>query len=316
MERKKGKSLLKFVDDYTVVDIETTGNSLYYDKILEISAAKYRSNQLIAQFSSLVQCDRKISSFITELTGINNEMLADAPVLSDVLSDFIDFVGNDIILGHNVSFDINFLYDSIASTFDYCLNNDFIDTLRLSRRILRFLENHKLSTIANHFEIERIIHRGLIDCDVTNQVYQQIRRNVMSDELDSEGNLKLKFTPSDTKYHTNLSLIQPSVSSEEIRKYCDEFFFEKNVVITGKLSFYTKKELGQIIVNQGGYFSDSVNCKTNVLILGNTDYQESIYNKKSAKHMKAEKLLSQGSDIRIIDENTAYLLLGLRNTST
>ena len=153
MERKKGKSLLKFVDDYTVVDIETTGNSLYYDKILEISAAKYRSNQLVAQFSSLVQCNRKISSFITELTGINNEMLADAPELSDVLRDFIDFVGNDIILGHNVNFDINFLYDSIASTFDYCLNNDFIDTLRLSRRILRFLENHRLSTIAYHFVV-------------------------------------------------------------------------------------------------------------------------------------------------------------------
>ncbi|MDP2813506.1 MAG: exonuclease domain-containing protein [Erysipelotrichaceae bacterium] len=311
MHRKKGLSLLKFLDDYTVVDIETTGNSLYYDEIIEISALKYRNNILFDQFSSLVQCDRKISPFIYELTGISNEMIADAPRLSEVLGDFINFIGDDIILGHNVNFDINFLYDSAARLFNHSLSNDFVDTLRLSRRIMHVLENHKLTTIANHFRIERSTHRGLVDCEVTHHVYQKIRERVNPDDLDLNGNLRLILNPTGTNYQDNLSTIQPTVSYEELLMYGDEFFFEKNVVITGKLSCFTKQELGQIIVNQGGYFSDSMNYKTNILILGNTDYQESIYNAKSGKHIKAEKMLAQGFDIIIIDENTAYSLLGL-----
>ncbi|MBV1708982.1 MAG: hypothetical protein KMY54_03895 [Erysipelothrix sp.] len=311
MTRNKGESLLRFVDDYTVVDIETTGTSLYYDEIIEISASKYRNNELVGRFSNLVKCNRVINPFISELTGISNDMISEAPPLTEVLVEFLDFVGDDIILGHNVNFDINFLYDSALKLFNHKLCNNFIDTLRLSRRVLRVLDNHQLTTIANHFGIERSVHRGLIDCEVTHYVYQKIRQNVKPEDLDINGNLKLVINPSISKYQENLSSIQPTVYYDELIKHCDDFFFEKNVVITGKLSYFTKLELGQIIVNQGGYFSDSVNGKTNILILGNSDYQESIYNTKSGKHLKAEKMLSQGFDIKIIDENTAYSLLGL-----
>jgi DNA polymerase III subunit epsilon len=182
---------------------------------------------LIKHFSTLIKCDREISPFIFELTGISDEMIAEAPRLQDVIDKFIEFVGDDIIIGHNVNFDINFLYDSILQFKNYNLSNDFIDTLRLTRRIIRELDNHRLTTIVYHFGIERNIHRGFEDCEVTNSVYQKIRRLINEDELDSEGNIKPIVKPKD--YTKALSTIQPTVEISELFNYINDFFFEKTL---------------------------------------------------------------------------------------
>lgn len=111
----KGKSLLVFPDDYTVIDIETTGLDPLFDDIIEIAGIKYRENKEIERFQSLINPGRKIGDFIVELTGITNEMLLDAPSIETVLPRFLEFVGNDTIVGHNVHFDINFIYDNVEN---------------------------------------------------------------------------------------------------------------------------------------------------------------------------------------------------------
>ena len=92
----KGKSLLVIENDY----IETTGLDTSYDEILELGAVKYSGGVEVSRFQSLVKPEYEISEFITELTGITNEMVANAPSISDVLPDFLNFISQSLLVGH------------------------------------------------------------------------------------------------------------------------------------------------------------------------------------------------------------------------
>ena len=107
MERQKGKSLLNLPKDYCVVDLETTGLDSEYDEILELAAIRVRNNQVVDTYSQLVKPEEEIDEFIQRLTGITNEMIANAENIEITLPKFLAFVGDDILVGHNVNFDIN-----------------------------------------------------------------------------------------------------------------------------------------------------------------------------------------------------------------
>lgn len=172
----KGKSLIKRVSDYTVVDIETTSLDSFSGEIVEISAVRVRNNEIVDTFSYLIKVEEEIGTFTTRLTGITNLMiLKEGKDLVFVLESFLEFIGKDIIIGHNVNFDINFLYDSILNNLGLYLTNDYIDTLRLSRRYLKQLSHHKLDDLIGYYNLEiRDKHRALNDCILTNEVYQKL----------------------------------------------------------------------------------------------------------------------------------------------
>lgn len=173
MREHKGKSLIKDLDDYVVLDIETTSLDDFYGEILEISAIKVRNKKEVDYFSELIKVKKEVGFFTTKLTGITNEMVQkEGKELVEVLNNFKNFLGDDIIIGHNVNFDINFIYDSMQSNLNEYLSNDFVDTLRISRRALPQLEHHKLDDLIDYFNlVKRDEHRALNDCVLTNQVY-------------------------------------------------------------------------------------------------------------------------------------------------
>lgn len=179
MERKfKGQSLYAFPADYTVVDIETGGLSPGVCDIIEVSALKVRNDAAVDTFSSLIKPCEPIGWFITDLTGITNEMLADAPEPADVLGRFYDFVGKDIIIGHNVHFDVNFLYDKLWLHNGLVLDNDFVDTLRLARKALPYLSNHRQTTVAAYYGLStQGAHRALRDCEICHQCYLNLKKD-------------------------------------------------------------------------------------------------------------------------------------------
>lgn len=109
---KKGDSLLAAAENFVAIDIETTGLFPDCDEIIELGAVRYRSGEAADRFSQRVKPETPINDFITRLTGISNEMLADAPSIERVLPEFTVFLGSDILVGHSVNFDINFLYDA------------------------------------------------------------------------------------------------------------------------------------------------------------------------------------------------------------
>ena len=172
----KGHSLLTFPRDYTVIDIETTGLDPQWNEIIELSALRVRGGQVVDRFSSFVKPEYEIDEFITELTGITNEDVADAPAIGDILPQFLDFVGSDIVVGHNVHFDVNFIYDAAEASSGRIVSNDIVDTMRISRYVFPALAHHRLADVAAALGIsQESAHRALVDCETTHAVLQGLQ---------------------------------------------------------------------------------------------------------------------------------------------
>ena len=178
--RSKGNSLLSFYDNFVVIDTETTGYEPRYDEMIEFAAIRVRNGVPTETMQTLINPERPIDDFIVSLTGITNEMLADAPSIAAVMPQIMSFIGNDIIVGHNVNFDINFLYDANEALTGQGIKNDYIDTLRLSRRLLPDLPHHTLQYIMKHFGIPRAdSHRSLADCETTIIAYNNLKEKAL-----------------------------------------------------------------------------------------------------------------------------------------
>ena len=177
-KRPKGKLIQIMPDNFCIVDIETTGFSLANDKIIEISAIKVKNLERIADFSMLINPKKEISSFITGLTGINNTMVKNQPDIKVALKKFKDFIQNDIILGHNIRFDADFINREMRINFDENFSNNLVDTVSLAKKAYK-LENYKLSTIAKYLNIDtKGAHRGLKDCEMTYLIYKDLKNHL------------------------------------------------------------------------------------------------------------------------------------------
>lgn len=303
----KGKSLIAFPNSFTVIDLETTGLSPAWDSIIEVAAVKVRNNKIIDQFSSLVNTSSgiRLDKSITERTGITQEMVNNAPLINSILPKYLTFLEADILIGHNVNFDINFLYDNSMEYMGIPLTNNFVDTLRLSRRIHPEFSHHRLSDLAERYEIDYSgAHRALIDCRITFECFNKIQKDI----LDKFSSLD-EFTSSITR--ASHSRVLNKVRAKDITASQKSFdfshpFYNKTCVFTGVLERMKRKDAMQLVADVGGINSDSVTRKTNFLILGNNDYCASLKDGKSNKHKKAEKLKSEGYDIEIIPENVFY----------
>lgn len=171
------KNLNKFVDDYVLVDIETTGLSPITDEIIEIGAIKVKQNKIVDKYNELIKVNREISPFITNLTGITNEMLQTGKNPITVYKEFIDFIGENVIIGHNVNFDLGFLTDKCKKYINYNLTNDYVDTMYLARKLVKDTMNYKLGTLAEYFNVSyEGAHRGLKDVEITYEVYNFLRK--------------------------------------------------------------------------------------------------------------------------------------------
>lgn len=172
----KGRSLNYMLDDYVLVDIETTGLSPQRDDIIEIGAIKVKGNRIVERFHSLLSINRMVPPFITELTGITTEALRqEGRPPQMVLQEFLEFTGDSVLVGHNVNFDINFLYDKCEKYLHETLPNDFIDTMKLAKRVVR-TPNYKLGTLADYFQVGYDgAHRSMNDVEITFAVYNHIK---------------------------------------------------------------------------------------------------------------------------------------------
>ena len=181
---RTGEKLEKYVKDYVVFDLETTGVSPLTDAVIEISAVKVRDGQIVDEFSTLVNPKRRIPYGASRVNGITDEMVADMPVFEEVLKDFIDFIGDDILVGHNIhDFDMKFIHRDCEAFFRLFLGNDYIDTLPLARKCLPLLGHHKLTDLATYYKIPAEgAHRALNDCRMNQQVFERLGEELKNGE--------------------------------------------------------------------------------------------------------------------------------------
>lgn len=301
-KRNKGKSIIDFPKEYVLLDIETTGLSSEYDSIIEIGAIKISEDKIIDEFQSFVAYDDELPEFITELTGITDEMLADAPSANEVIRNFDVFVGDNVIVGYNVNFDINFLYDYFEIYLNKELSNDFVDCMRISRKLYPFEKHHRLKDMVKIYGISvEKAHRALDDCKATKAVFDKLHDEAIEKYQTKENFCKL-FKLNNYSNKLNANDIKTSNTEFDVTHPV----YNRNFVFTGTLEKMTRAEAMQIVVDLGGKVQNNVTSETNFLILGNNDYCTTIKGGKSNKQKKAESMMLKGKDIVILPENVFY----------
>ena len=176
MNEYMGKELWINPSDYVLLDIETTGLKPNEAEITEIAAYRVRDNKVVDTYQSLIKINGVIPDNIVEITHITNDMLVDQRPIEVVLKEFKEFLGNDIILGHNITFDISFLTHYSFVCFGEYMLNDYVDTLRIVRQVLGSkVPNHKLQTLSEYYHLDiEGEHRALKDVDLNYVVYNKI----------------------------------------------------------------------------------------------------------------------------------------------
>ena len=144
-------------DTFCVFDIETTGLSVKDCAITEIGAVLYKNGEILDTFESFVNPNMPISAKITELTGITDDMVADAPELSEVLPKFLAFAGDSVFVAHNASFDLGFIRHG-AEQCSLEFSPTYIDTVALSRYCNADLKKHTLDAVADYFGLGDFNH--------------------------------------------------------------------------------------------------------------------------------------------------------------
>ena len=162
--------------DYTVIDLETTGLNVNDSEIIEIAAVRVRNGEISETFDSLIRPCVKIPPYIESITGITNEMVCNEPLCDEVIEAFSDFVGDDIVVGHNIiSFDSRILSIYYNDILEKSFDNEMIDTLKFSRKCTISPNDYKLTTLADYFGITYDAHRALNDCITNHQVYERLK---------------------------------------------------------------------------------------------------------------------------------------------
>ncbi len=160
------------IKDYIAFDLETTGLSLETDQIIEIGALKVKDGKVADRFMEFLKPDQPISGIITGITGITNEMVADARNAEVVIRDFIDFCEDDVLVGHNIMFDYKFC-KMYASKYGYSFEKKGIDTLKIARKIHKDFESKSLGALCEHYHIRnQAVHRAYHDALATAKLYQ------------------------------------------------------------------------------------------------------------------------------------------------
>jgi len=159
--------------DFVVVDVEATGAKTPPNRLIELGAYRIRGGRIVDKFHSLVNPEIPIPRFVMSLTGISNEMVKDAPVFADVAPKWLDFVSDSVLVAHNAPFDTSFLNHEISRVYPgHRMVNSHLCTVRLSRRAMPDISNHRLETIASHFSIPIASrHRAGSDALATAEIF-------------------------------------------------------------------------------------------------------------------------------------------------
>ncbi len=270
------------VNDYVCFDLETTGFGKTAE-IIDIGAVKVRNGIIIDKFSELVKPINRISGVVTALTGISSKDVENARRISDVLPDFLKFIENDILLGHNIaSFDIPIVRRNVAVEMKATFEPEYIDTMYLSKAVSG-VPDHKLQTMLDHYGITNArAHRAFEDCEATSKLF---------DALVADGIMPcVRHSYS----YTNIEAAQPVPVKEDIAVTMGTEKLSSvaglRIALTGNFECCSRAEAETALAQMGAKLTNSISSKTNYLIVGGLGSDRWKYNNGGGKIQQATQL--------------------------
>ncbi len=165
---------------YVVVDVETTGGKQPQHRITEIGAVKIINGEVVDKWSSLINPQRSIPRFITQLTGIDNQMVSNAPLFSEIADNLMQFMHNAVFVAHNVNFDYGFFkmeFDRLERSFDM----PKLCTVKECRKYFKGLKSYSLGNLCQHFDIPLTSHhRALCDAEAAAELLKLVQQQKLS----------------------------------------------------------------------------------------------------------------------------------------
>lgn len=277
--KEKGKPVYGILSDYVVLDTETTGLNAREGSIIEIGIVKVEDYEVTDTYSSFINPGEPVTPFITELTGITDEMLAGAPTVRQVLPEVLAFIGTKPVIAHNAGFDIGFMTAACLKVLGGPFLNDYLDTVHMSRKLFPELPRHRLSDLVNRFGINtEVFHRALSDAADTQKCYVY-----MCDYM-ADSNIDPVF----------LNPRKPGTPKRRAQEPDrDTPVYGKNFVVSGKLSAMPVNAAVSLIRRMGGRCDEEE--KADYIVMGNMEY-EMMYS-----------LGAQGGELRISKDGPLIL---------
>lgn len=222
-------------NSYISIDLETTGLNPKLDKIIEIGGVKVVNGKVTDTFSTFVNPGMKLKERVAELTGIRDEILAEAPTMDEVLPGLMAFLEELPLLGHRILFDYSFLKKAAVDR-KLSFEKNGLDTLKIARRYLPQLEHRTLAYLCNYYGIGHTAHRALNDAMATHELYQILAKDHCAGQNDLFCPQKLIFQ---VKRDT------PITKSQKERLY--RLLDQHKIVIDANVESMTRSEADRTI---------------------------------------------------------------------
>lgn len=269
--------------NYVVLDTETTGVDRYSDQMVEIAILTVSNGKITDEYATLIHSTIPIPAAATEVNGITNADLASAPRLADVVPEIARRIDGQIIVGHNITFDLAFVSRALAN-LDGVQDFVYIDTLALARNYIPG-KSHRLQALASRLRLQSgIAHRALGDAYTTNALLQYCIKKETLSSADFE------------KYDKARKAHQKEVRAAE---FAWSPLYDKNFTFTGDFSD-DRDQLEDLLTEVGANLREKVNTKTAYLVVGDISHLPEWALER--KYNKAQALIESGQHITILNE--------------
>lgn len=169
------------IDTYVSLDLETTGLNPKQDRVIEIGAVKVVEGRTTSTYQTYINPGRSLNDKVSELTGITNEMLKGAPEINDVIHELLEFIGDHILVGHQLLFDYAFVKRAAVNN-KLAFEKNGIDTLKLARILLPDIESKRLGYLCQYYQIPHSPHRALGDAQATSDLFLRLSDQYYNEE--------------------------------------------------------------------------------------------------------------------------------------
>ena len=237
-------------DTYVSIDLETTGLNPKRDRIIEIGAIRVERGEIREEFSTFVNLGRKLEERITELTGIRDEDLAEAPELDEVFPKLLEFMGDFPLLGHSILFDYSFLKKAAVDrklTFE----RSAVDTLQIARKYLPDLPHRNLEYLCRYYEIPHHAHRALEDAKATDRLFRKLAELFYEEEngeqalTESDGKIAKNTLFAPKPLHFQVKRDTPATKPQKERLY--RLLEQHKITLEADVEKLTRSEAGRLV---------------------------------------------------------------------
>ena len=237
-------------DTYVSIDLETTGLNPKRDRIIEIGAIRVEQGEITEEFSTFVNPGRKLEERITELTGIRDEDLTEAPELDEVFPKLLEFMGDLPLLGHSILFDYSFLKKAAVDrklTFE----RSAVDTLQIARKYLPDLPHRNLEYLCRYYEIPHHAHRALEDAKATDRLFRKLAELFYQEEngeqalTESDGKAAKDTLFAPKPLHFQIKRDTPATKPQKERLY--RLLEQHKITLEVDVEKLTRSEAGRLV---------------------------------------------------------------------